>query len=156
MENKEEKESLPKRLRNGLVAIGCMILIGGFVHYSTSQESIYKDPQDVVKLEYDALQVYEVQADTINEKTKSPCKIVKTTVEFDIVSRDLVVQIGDQPPITYTDGTVSKDPRNLVVTNSQKFPVVFMRDHNDSTMFVYEQPYFIVLSKGKECRNLDN
>jgi hypothetical protein len=154
MENVEEKGS-KGIVKNILIAFACIGLLAGFVHYSTTGD-VFKDPQDIVVLEYDVLQVYKVQGDTIVHSSKSPCKIVKTHIEYDIVSRDLTVQIGEQPPIAYTDGKVADNPNNLVVLNASKMPVVFMRDYNDSTLFVLEHPYFVVLSKGKECKNLDN
>lgn len=154
MENKEEKESLGRKLKSGLLAVAIMIAMAGFVHYSTVAD-MGKDPLDVLELDYNTVLSYKIEGDSIDLSTKSPCKVVNTHIEYDQSNGDLIFQFEGNPQISYTGGQ-AHGTNQLYITSAQGKPACFTRVANDSILVITEGNYFVILAKGKECKTFED
>lgn len=153
MEN-NTKESFKTKLRNGLIAITCLLAIAGFVQYTTN--SVIPHKPKSVSLEFDNVIGYQIVGDSIDFNLKSDCRHLKSKITYDSLSAQLRVNFEDSTKILYTKIEFN-GPLQLIASNPDENGVaVITRLNNDSVLVILEKPYFIILSKGKECKDFES
>lgn len=134
--------------RGSRLALSLLIMCGVYTLASYTYPK-----QDNVVLEYDMVKGYQIMGDSIGNA--SPCKVIHTTLEYSPKDSSIIIQLGDNAPIIYTEAEVTGRSSQLLTKNMVGGYATFTRVAHDSILVILEQPYFIILSKGNKCINFE-